>query len=308
MINPWGIAFKPGFAFLLSDNKRGRVKAYDASGFAALPDAFAIPTPAGDESPATPTGAVFDFTSTFSVGSTPAQFIFATEDGMIAGWCCVDGDFLQIALPAVDNSSMHAVYKGLTIATPDCCVWFLAVTNFNSGLVESYTPFFQRLSPPGSFTDPHLPSGYAPFGIQAIGKQVFVTYAVQDRAKRNPVSGPGNGIVSIFDLEGNFIRRFVTHGPLNAPWGVAQASAHFAKFSNDILIGNFGDGTINAFDPATGQFRGRLKNTAGKVIVNPGLWALTFGATGTGSPNTLYFTAGSKQEKQGLFGAIKVSK
>ena len=308
LINPWGIAFKPGFAFFLADNKRGVVKAYDASGFSETPGLFAIPTPAGDKFPATPTGVRFDFTSSFIVGSTPAQFIVATEDGMLSGWCCVDGDFLQIALPAVDNSSQHAVYKGLTILTPDCCAPFLAVTNFNSGLVEPYTNFFVPLAPPGSFTDTNLPAGYAPFGIQVIGKRVFVTYAVQDRAKHDPVAAPGNGIVSVFDLEGNFLRRFVSNGPLNAPWGVVQANAHFGKFSHDILIGNFGDGTINAFDPVTGQFRGRLKNSAGKVIINPGLWALAFGAGGTGRSNTLYFTAGSKQENHGLFGAIKASK
>ena len=308
LINPWGIAFKPGFPFLLAANKRGVAKAYDASGVSQSPGLFAIPTPPGDESRATPTGAGYDFTSSFIVADTPAQFVFATEDGTISGWCCVDGDLLQIAILAVDNFSQGAVYKGLTILTPDCCAPFLAVTNFNSGLVEPYTNFFAPLAPPGSFTDPTLPAGYAPFGIQAIGKQVFVTYAVQDRAQHDPVAAPGNGIVSVFDLEGNFVRRFASHGPLNAPWGVVQAPAHFGKFSNDILIGNFGDGTINAFNPSTGSFRGRLKNSAGKVITNPGLWALTFGGGGTGSSNTLYFTAGSKQENHGLFGAIKVSK
>jgi uncharacterized protein (TIGR03118 family) len=308
LVNPWGIAFKPGFAFLLADNKRGVAKAYDASGSVATPGLFAIPVPAGDKSPATPTGVGFDFTASFIVGDTPAQFILATEDGLIAGWCCVDGDLLQIAIPAVDNSSQHAVYKGLTILAPDCCAPFLAVTNFNSGFVETYTNFFAPLAPPGSFTDPNLPAGYAPFGIQTIGKQVFVTYAMQDGAKHDPVTAPGNGIVSIFDLEGNFVRRFASNGSLNAPWGVAKASAHFGRFRNDILIGNFGDGTINAFDAATGRFRGQLKNAAGKVITNSGLWALTFSAGGTGSPNTLYFTAGSKQESQGLFGAIKAGK
>ena len=308
LVNPWGVAFKPGFPFLVADNKKGLATAYDASGVSQLPVGFAIPRPPGDKSPATPTGAEFDFTSSFVVAATPAQFIFASEDGVISGWCCVDDNFLEVALLAVDNSSQGAVYKGLTILTPDCCAPFLVVTNFNSGLVEPYTNFFAPLAPPGSFTDPSLPRGYAPFGIQAIGKQVFVTYAVQDHAKRDPVTGPGKGIVSIFDLEGNFIKRFASHGILNAPWGVVQASVHFGKFSGDILIANFGDGTVNAFDPATGKFRGRLKNAAGKVITNPGLWALTFGAGGTGDPNTLYFTAGSKDENHGLFGAIKVSK
>ena len=306
LINPWGIAFKPGFPFFLADNKRGSVRTYDASGLLERPVSFAIPVPPGDQSRATPTGVAFDFTSSFEVGGNRTQFVVATEDGTISGWCCIDGDFLQIALPAVDNSALHAVYKGLTILAPDCCAPFLAATNFNSGLNEPYTNFF-ALAPPGSFTDPNLPVGYAPFGIQLIGNQVFVTYAVQDEAKHDPVLAPGNGIVSVFDQEGNFIRRFASHGPLNAPWGVVKASGHFGKFSNDILIGNFGDGTINAFDPGTGRFLGPLKNNAGKVIRNPGLWALTFGAGGTGNTNTLYFTAGSKQENQGVFGAIRAA-
>ena len=131
-----------------------------------------------------------------------------------------------------------------------------------------------------------------------------MTYAVQDATGTNPLVAPGNGIVNVFDQEGNFVRRFDSGGPLNAPWGIVQAPANFGGFSNDILIGNFGDGTINAFDPATGNFLGQLKDTTGKVIINPGLWALVFRSDGVGSPNTLYFTAGSSGEDHGLFGAI----
>jgi len=131
-----------------------------------------------------------------------------------------------------------------------------------------------------------------------------VTYAVQDAAGLNPVPGSGNGIVNVFDQEGNFVRRFASNGPFNAPWGSVQASANFGGFSNDILIGNFGDGTINAFDPTTGNFLGQLKDATGKVITNPGLWALVFRSDGVGSPDTLYFTAGSSGEDHGLFGAI----
>ena len=127
---------------------------------------------------------------------------------------------------------------------------------------------------------------------------------MQDASGSNPVAAAGNGIVSIFDQEGNFIRRLASNGPLNAPWGVVQASANFGRFSNDILIGNFGDGTINAFDPATGNFLGQLKDTSGRVITNPGLWALVFRSDGVGNPNMLYFTAGSSGENHGLFGAI----
>jgi uncharacterized protein (TIGR03118 family) len=219
----------------------------------------------------------------------------------------VNGDLPQIASQAIDNSSQGAVYKGIAVLTPACCAPFLAVTNSHSGFVEPFTGFFVPLAPPGSFTDPALPAGYAPFGIQVIGNLVFVTYAKQDAAKHDPVLGPGLGIVSIFDLEGNFVKRFATGGPLNTPWGVARASAHFGAFSNAILIGNFGDGTIEAFDAVTGKFLGRLKDKSGKYIVNPRLWGLTFGGGGTGDPNTLYFTSGPNQGRNGLFGTISVS-
>jgi uncharacterized protein (TIGR03118 family) len=173
--------------------------------------------------------------------------------------------------------------------------------------VETYTSFFSPLAPPGSFTDPTLPTGYAPFGIQVIGKQVFVTYALQDATKRNPVAAPGHGIVSIFDLEGNFIRRFATHGALNAPLAVAKAGPKFGRFSNAILIANFGDGTISGYD-STGKFLARLKDKTGNVIAIYGLQGLKFGAGGTGNPNILYFTAGPNQGRAGLFGALSVSK
>jgi hypothetical protein len=178
------------------------------------------------------------------------------------------------------------------------------VANFHSGLIEAYTQSFDRLAPPGSFTDSGLPAGYAPFNIQPVGSFVFVTYAVQDAAKHDPVNAAGNGIVDIFNLEGDFVGRFAQNGPLNSPWGVVRASANFGQFSNDILIGNFGDGTINAFDPATGNFLGQLKDQTGATIVNGSLWGLVFGAGGTGDASTLYFTAGLADEGHGLFGAI----
>ena len=204
----------------------------------------------------------------------------------------------------VDHSQSGAVYTGLEILNPACCAPFLAVANFRSGLVETYTVNSSPLAPPGSFTDPNLPAGYAPFGMRILSNQVFVTYAVQDASKQNPVFGAGNGIVDIFDLEGNFVKRFATGGALNAPWGVTQASASFGPFSNAILVGNFGDGTINAFDAATGNFIGQLTDGNGQVIVMDGLHALAFRADGFGDPNSLYFTAGINNGQDGLFGAI----
>ena len=307
LVNPEGIAFIAGQPFFLADNRRGSVRAYDATGASQQPIQFGVFPPAGRASVSRPSGIVSNPTDGFVVDGSVSQFLIAAQDGTISGWASVDGSFPTFAGQAVDNSKHGAVYKGIAVLTPNCCAPFLVVTNFNSGFIEPYTSFFVALAPPGSFSDPKLPKGYAPFGIQVIGNQVFVTYALQDAQKRNPMIGAGNGIVSIFDLEGDFVKRFITRGVLNAPWGIAKASAKFGRFSNDILIGNFGDGTIDAFDPTTGKFLGRLKDKTGKVIVNPGLWGLTFGAAGTGDPNTLYFTAGPNAGKGGLFGSIAVT-
>ncbi len=205
---------------------------------------------------------------------------------------------------ARDDSGSGAVYTGLAILTPQCCREYLALAEFHAAFVATYDISFNLLSTSGSFKDSSLPAGYAPFNIQQIGTQVFVTYAVQDASGTNPVVAPGNGIVNVFDQEGNFIRRFASNGPLNAPWGIAQAGANFGAFSNDILIGNFGDGVINAFDPTSGSFLGQIKDPLGNVIINPGLWALIFRADGVGAPNTLYFSAGSTGQDHGLFGTI----
>ena len=297
LINPWGIAFVPGQSFLVADNNSGFSTAYDGNGVQQFN--VLIPAPRGSASPATPTGVVVAQTGGFIVGGAPSQFLFAAEDGTISGWNGT-GD----AILAVDHSTSGAVYKGLAILSPACCATYLAVANFHSGLIEPYTQSFEPLAPPGSFTDPGLPAGYAPFNIQQVGTQVFVTYALLDAAKHDPVNAAGNGIVDIFDLEGNFVRRFASNGTLNSPWGVVQASKSFGQFSNDILIGNFGDGTINVFDPATGDFLGQLKDQTGATITNASLWGLVFGAGGTGDTNTLYFTAGLAGEGHGLFGAI----
>ena len=308
LLNPWGIAFIPGQAFFIAANHHGGVRPYDAAGKQRESGAVCDPSRRRRDDAANTSGIVVNPTDEFILDGAPSQFLIAAEDGTISGWASVNGNLPSVAAQAVDNSSQGAVYKGIAVLTPTCCAPFLAVTNFHSGFVEPYTGFFVPLAPPGSFTDPALPAGYAPFGIQVIGNQVFVTYALQDAAKHDPVPGAGHGIVSIFDLEGNFVKRFATGGPLNTPWGVAKASSKFGVFSNAILIGNLGDGTIEAFHPVTGKFLGRLKDKTGNYIVNHRLWGLTFGSGGTGDPNTLYFTAGPNQGNGGLFGAIAVSK
>jgi uncharacterized protein (TIGR03118 family) len=308
LLNPWSIALVPGRSFLVANASHGRVISLDATGSRVSPSGFSVPNPAGT-GPAAPAGIVADSNSFFRDGNSVPPFLISTitasQDGGIYFWVVnAEGSFLPQADLVVDQSRSGAVYTGLAILTPACCAPFLAVANFHSGLVESYTTRFAPLAPPGSFTDPTLPPGYAPFGMQAIGSQFFITYSLQDSAKQNPVFGAGNGIVSVFDLAGNFVRRFATAGPLNAPWGVAQANASFGPFSNDILIGNAGDGTINAFDPVTGNFAGQMKDGDGNVLVFAGLHALTFRSDGIGDPNTLYFTAGIGNGQDGLFGAI----
>jgi uncharacterized protein (TIGR03118 family) len=308
LLDPWGFAIDPGVSFIVANAVQGRVISLDATGIRSTPPGFSVPNPAGTGS-ATPTGIVSDLHSFFRTSNSfpPLQIstIIATADGGIYFWFVnADGTSLVQATLAVDQSRSGAVYTGLAILTPQCCSEFLAVANFHTGNVESFTATFDPLVPAGSFTDPNLPVGFAPFGMQVVGNQVFITYAVQDAAKQNPIFGVGNGIVSVFDLAGNFVRRFATAGPLNAPWGIAEAGANFGPFSNDILIGNTGDGTINAFDPVTGNFAGQLKDGDGNVLVIDGLHGLAFGSQGLGDANTLYMTAGIATRQDGLFASL----
>jgi len=304
--NSWGIAVETGPSFFIANADGGRVTAHDATGASVRPGAFSVANLAAADAPGNPTGIAADPNAAFGAAD-PAHLltsvaIVATEDGGIFLWG-VDsaGDIPQQATLMVDNSSVGAVYTSLAILSPTCCASVLAVANFHSGRVETYDTHF---APLGTFQDPNLPPGYAPYGMQVIGSQLFVTWALQDAAKHDPVVGAGNGIVSIFDLNGRFVRRFQTGGPLNAPWGIAQASANFGPFSGDILIGNVGDGTITAFDPATGNAVDQIKDGDGEVIANEGLHALLFQTPGSADPDTLFFTAGINGGQDGILGAL----
>jgi uncharacterized protein (TIGR03118 family) len=304
LVDPWGIAFLSGQPFFIADNQPGHVTAHDFNGLGVGPGGFIIPNGAGTGFDH-PTGIVADQNSLFGGLSLVQPFLLATDEGTIFTWGLdAQGDIPQAATLRVDHSSFGAVYKGAAILTSSLTAPAFAVTDFHGGFIETFLPGFSRVALPGSFTDPNLPEGYAPFGIQVIGRQVFVTYGLQDAIKHDPVPGAGNGIVSIFDMDGNFVRRFATAGALNVPWGVTQASASFGPFSNDILIGNLGDGNINAFDPATGNFIGKLKDGDGRAIARIGLHGLAFRPDGFGDPNTLYFTAQFQNADDGLFGAI----
>jgi uncharacterized protein (TIGR03118 family) len=243
------------------------------------------------------------------VGTSSARFIFASEDGTLSGFRGVP------VVITVDNSVDEAVYKGLAIDSTTAGN-FLYATNFHAGTVDVFDSLFKPVHPPGAFTDPTLPEGYAPFGIQAITiddqTQLFVTYALQDADKRDDVPGEGHGFVNAFDTVGTLIRRVVSKGQLNSPWGLALAPDDFGTFSHDLLVGNFGNGRIHAFDPAKrtgqGQFqhRGPLHGADGRPIEIEGLWALAFGSGGAanGPTNTLFFTAGPGDEQHGLFGSL----
>ena len=302
LLNPWGIGFLPGQAFFLADNNGGRVSALDGSGVGVRPGAFLVPNAAGTGFEH-PTGIVADQNSSFGSASVIKPFLVVTEEGSIFSWGPnAQGDF-PAAATAVRRTA-DAVYTGAAILNSAQTAPALAVADFHGGFIERFLPGFSRVALPGSFTDPTLPAGFAPFGIQVIGNQMFVTYAVQDAAKRDPIFGAGNGVVSIFDMDGNFVKHFATAGMLNAPWGIAKANSNFGPFSNDILISNVGDGRINAFDPSTGQFVGTLADGNGTAIAETGLHALAFRGDGFGDANTLYFTSQVNNSNDGLFGAL----
>ena len=304
LINPWGISFFPGSTFWIADNNSGLSTLYDAQGNIQTL-IVKVPAPNGVASISAPTGTVANGTTGFQVtsgGTTgPSLFLFDTEDGTISGW---NGNGTNATL-AVDNSmgGAGAVYKGLALLTNGANTFLLAA-NFRAPALEVYDANFKLTQLAGSFLDPTLPAGFTPFGVHVIGTQVVIAYAMQDAAKHDPVNAPGNGFVSLFDNNGNFVRRVISNGKLNSPWGVVMAPAGFGAFGGDLLVCSFGDGTINAYNLSTGNFVGQLQDANGQAIVNGSLWDLVFGAGGTGDPNTLFFTAGLANEQHGLFATL----
>lgn len=299
---PWGIAFLPGQRFFIAASGAGSVSAMNSSG---LPVGdVAVPASSGNMSGAMPSGIASDASGVFGTSNSPIQYIVVTQTGTIAGFSSPNGSVPAQATILRDDSASGAVYTALALLHPGCCAPFAAVADFSDGTIHTFTNAFDPLDLPGAFQDPKLPAGYAPYGMQVIGDQLFITYALQDAAKRSPVIGAGNGVVDVFDTQGKFARRFATGGNLNAPWGVALASANFGPFSGAILIGNSGDGTISAFDAASGDYLGQISDGDGGVIANPGIRSLTFRANGVTDANTLFFTADTQNGQGGLFGAI----
>ena len=293
LVNPWGIASSSGSPFWVSDNGRDVSTLYDSIG---TPLSLVVSIP-----PGAPTGVVFNNNAAGTFNGD--AFLFATETGAIVGWRGALGTIAE-TLTTVPN----AVFKGIATATVNNNAYIYAADFFHGNI--NVLPNAGAPALPGTFTDPNIPAGFAPFNIQNINGQLFVTYALQDADKEDDVPGPGNGFVDVFDLNGNFIKRLISDGVLNSPWGLTIAPGDFAAFSNDLLVGNFGNGMINAFDLTTGTFLGTLQGENGPITIQ-GLWGLRVGNGGNGGdPDSVFFTAGipdgGQLEDHGLFGRISV--
>ncbi|HLJ13050.1 MAG TPA: TIGR03118 family protein [Bryobacteraceae bacterium] len=304
LVNPWGICTSATSPFWLSDNRVGLSTLYNSLG---VPSALRVlvPAAAGSSAIGTPTGCVFNSTGGFALASgANASFIFATQDGTISGWN--SGVNANQAVIKVNNSASGAVYDGLAIAAgPSGPLLYAA--NFHAGTIDVFDTDFGTVPMPGAFTDPNVPSGFAPFNIQNLGGKLYVTYAKQNSAKNADVAGVGNGYVAVFDTSGNLLQHLISGGALNSPWGVAITSANFGAFSNDLLVGNFGDGLIHAYNVA-GAMMGTLQDVKGNPIQINGLWGIQMGNGGNGGdPNALYFAAGISNQGHGLFGSIQAA-
>jgi uncharacterized protein (TIGR03118 family) len=304
LVNAWGIAFNPQGFVWVANNGTQTSTLYDGMG---MPQSLVVSIPPGAAGPANPTGIVFNGSTAFQVtqggASGASVFIFAGEAGTISGWSPRVN--ANNAVVAVDGASKGKVYKGLAIASVGGAPRLYAA-DFHNAVVDVFDGNFAPVVVSGAFVDPNLPAGYAPFGIQAIGSQIFVSYAKQDAQGADEVAGSGLGALDVFDAAGNLQQRLIPPGgKLNAPWGIAMAPANFGPFSNDVLVGNFGDGTINAFDPASGAFLGSLSDGNGTALVISGLWGLAFGNGINSQPtNTLFFAAGPADESNGVYGRI----
>ena len=311
LVNAWGLAAGPTTKWWVAAADSDVSAIYDGDGVA---DPLVVNAAGG------PTGLVFnsgpDFVITDGTNSGPAVFLFATESGTIRGWSPAvppPGPSTDTFI-GVDRSGAAAIYKGLTIASNAVVTGgsFLYATDFHNAQVDMFDGSFNLVTPAGAFVDPNLPDGYAPFGIQNIGGTVYVTYAKQDADAMDEVAGKSLGFVDRYDTNGTFLGRVATREFLNAPWGLALAPEPFGRFGGDLLIGNFGNGRINAYTPrANGNYShdGKLRSRHHEVLSIDGLWALAFGnGDAAGPTDTLFFTAGPDDESHGLFGRIRANR
>jgi uncharacterized protein (TIGR03118 family) len=300
LVNAWGLAAGPATPWWVADNGTDLSTLYTGAG-AKLGLEVAV---AGG-----PTGAVFNasaFTSdAFAIGGVSPLFLFASEDGVVRGWAPAFGTTARVAF---DNSAAAAIYKGLAIADTSAGP-ILYAADFHNARVDVLDSTLTPVATPGAFVDPSIPAGYAPFGIQAIGNRVFVAYAKQDADAEDAVAGQGLGFVDAYSTSGQLLARVAQRGQLDAPWGLAPAPPGFGAFGGDLLVGNFGNGHINAYrELPNGRFvfQGTLRQAgSNRPIAIDGLWALEFRLGGpSGPPGTLFFTAGPDDETNGLFGSI----
>lgn len=308
LVNPWGIAYGQGTAFWVANAGTGTSAVYDENGNPAPPanPLVVVIPPAESSDQASPTGIVNNPTDGFRISAEgregPSLFLFATEQGTIAGWN--PAVLPTEAVTAVDNSSYGDRYKGLAIGEANGAPVIYA-TNFSIGTVDTFDRNFDYANLPGDFIDPGIPPSYAPFGIQVIEGTVYVTYALQDENAEDDVPGLGHGYVSAFRMDGQFIRRLVSQGELNSPWGLALAPQSFGRMRGTLLVGNFGDGRIGSYDLRTGALVGLLRDASGDPIAIDGLWGLVPGnGKNAGSADQIYFAAGIDGEQHGLFGTL----
>ena len=308
LLGAWGISQSPSSPFWVSDAGSGFTTLYSTNGTpVALVPAIAPSKASGASAPGSPTGTVWNLSNGgFEIAAGKATpFLFATFDGTIQGWSpAVDTAHAKIM---VDNSASGAEYFGLTMATdPLSSNTYLYAANFHAGTIDVFDSNFNRLELPGNFRDPSIPSTYAPFNVQALGGNIYVAFALQNGNQSFSVTGPGLGYVDVFAPNGVLMQQLIAKGPLNAPWGLAIAPAGFGDFAGDLLVGNFGDGTINAFNPKTGAFVAKLNDTIGAPITIPNLWALQPGNGASGGEKAaVYFSAGipgPDNGNHGLFG------
>jgi uncharacterized protein (TIGR03118 family) len=301
LVNGWGLSATATSPWWISDNKTNLSTLYTGVG---SKNATTVNVPGG------PTGTVANPTTTDFVVSQngvsgTARFLFATAGGQILGWSPTVN--AANAVVAVDNSSSHALFDGLAVASDR-----LYAADFHNAKVDAFDASFNPLSL--GFSDPKLPKGWAPFGIQALNGNIFVTYARQDGKAVTPVPGGGQGYVDEFTPDGKLVARVASAGspkaPLNAPWGLAMAPSNFGAYSGDLLVGNFGNGRINAYlQQPTGKwvYKGQIRSASGAPVVLDGLWAIAFGNGASAGPtNNLYFAAGPTGQTHGLFGFIAV--
>jgi uncharacterized protein (TIGR03118 family) len=304
LVNAWGLVASATSPWWVANNETATSTLYNGAG---TPQSLVVSVPGA------PTGIVFNGGASFVVmsggASGPARFIFASEDGTISGWNPAVPPTVpppsKQAIVAVDNSAAGAIYKGLAIATTTAGS-LLYAADFHNGRVDVFDGAWAPVTTAGGFVDPNLPKGFAPFGIQTLQGRIFVAYAKQDADAEDEIAGEGLGAVDAYDTEGHLLARVATGEPLNAPWGMTIAPATgFGRFSGNLLVGNFGDGRINAYDLATFEPRGHLKTANHHPLVIDGLWGIGFGnGAGSGPTTTLYFAAGPDEESHGLFGAI----